>query len=143
MEDRQRPWTVEKWSTSGQVSLVPNTRYTGPDKPHLDRVVLKPFTTADSEFNVLRSGGVDYGYIPPSVIAKSAEFTRLGYRIDPWEGWAITYVVLNFNHPTAGPLLRQTYLRQALQRLIDQRAISRVIWHGAADPPAARSPPDC
>ncbi|MER7394074.1 peptide ABC transporter substrate-binding protein [Streptomyces sp. NPDC000151] len=128
------PWTIEKWNTSGQVTLVPNKKYRGPDKPHLDRVVLKPFTTADSEFNVLRAGGVDYGYIPPSVMAQSTTFKKLGYRIDPWEGWAITYLVLNFHHPTAGPMLRQTYLRQALQRLIDQESISRVIWHGSAEP---------
>ncbi|UQA91743.1 peptide ABC transporter substrate-binding protein [Streptomyces halobius] len=128
------PWTIEEWNTSGQVSLIPNKEYRGPDKPHLDRVILKPFTTADSEFNVLRAGGVDYGYIPPSVMAQSAKFKEMGYRIDPWEGWAITYIVLNFHHPTAGPLLRQTYLRQALQHLIDQPAISRVIWHGSAAP---------
>ncbi|OPF72604.1 peptide ABC transporter substrate-binding protein [Streptomyces antioxidans] len=128
------PWKIRQWATSGQVALEPNTRYSGPDRPHLDRVVFKPFTTADSEFNVLRSGGVDYGYIPPSVMAQSKKFQEMGYRVDPWEGWAITYLVLNFNHPTAGPLLRQTYLRQALQLLIDQRAISKVIWHGSADP---------
>ncbi|CAM5584702.1 Peptide ABC transporter substrate-binding protein OS=Streptomyces rimosus subsp. rimosus (strain ATCC / DSM 40260 / JCM 4667 / NRRL 2234) OX=1265868 GN=SRIM_035180 PE=3 SV=1 [Streptomyces rimosus subsp. rimosus] len=128
------PWRIEKWTTSGQVSLIPNQQYSGPDKPHLDRVVLKPFTTADSEFNVLRAGGVDYGYIPPSVMARSASFKKLGYRIDPWEGWAITYIVLNFNHPTAGPLLRQTYLRRALQHLIDQRTIADVVWHGSAEP---------
>ncbi|BDM71020.1 hypothetical protein HEK616_45070 [Streptomyces nigrescens] len=128
------PWRIAKWTTSGQVELIPNTHYSGPDKPHLDRVVLKPFTTADSEFNVLRAGGVDYGYLPPSVMAQSAKFREMGYRIDPWEGWAITYIVLNYHHPTAGPLLRQTYLRQALQHLIDQKAISRVIWHGSAAP---------
>ncbi|WFB07265.1 peptide ABC transporter substrate-binding protein [Streptomyces sp. LX-29] len=128
------PWRIERWSTSGRVSLVPNPRYTGPDKPHLDRVVFRPFTTADSEFNVLRSGDIDYGYIPPAVMAASKTFTELGYRIDPWEGWAITYIVLNFHHPTAGPLLRQTYLRQALQHLIDQRAIAEVVWHGTAAP---------
>ncbi len=128
------PWRIEKWTTAGQVALVPNERYRGPDRPHLDRVILKPFTTADSEFNVLRAGGVDYGYLPPSVMAQSARFKEMGYRIDPWEGWSITYIVLNFHHPTAGPLLRQDYLRQALQHLIDQRSISRVIWHGSAAP---------
>ncbi|WP_328743128.1 peptide ABC transporter substrate-binding protein [Streptomyces caniferus] len=128
------PWRIEKWTTGGQVSLVPNRSYRGPDRPHLDRVVLKPFTTADSEFNVLRAGGVDYGYIPPAVMAQSATFEERGYRLDPWEGWAVTYIVLNFQHPTAGPLLRQAYLRQALQHLIDQKSISRVIWHGSAAP---------
>ncbi|UNS99181.1 peptide ABC transporter substrate-binding protein [Streptomyces tubbatahanensis] len=128
------PWRIEKWTASGHVSLVPNKRYGGPDKPHLDRVVLKPFTTASSEFNVLRAGGLDYGYIPPSVMAQSAHFKETGYRIDPWESWGITYLVPNLNHPETGPLMRQRYLRRALQSLIDQKAISEHVWHGSAEP---------
>ncbi|WP_338146716.1 peptide ABC transporter substrate-binding protein [Streptomyces boncukensis] len=128
------PWRVEKWSPSGRVSLVPNKRYGGPDKPHLDRVVFKPFTTAGSEFNVLRAGGVDYGYIPPSVMAQSRHFKKTGYRVDPWESWGITYLVPNLNHPVNGPLFRQRYLRRALQSLIDQKAIAKYVWHGAAKP---------
>ncbi|MGW9432672.1 ABC transporter substrate-binding protein, partial [Streptomyces decoyicus] len=34
----------------------------------------------------------------------------------------------------AGPLRRPASLRQALQHLIDQKSISRVIWHGSAAP---------
>ncbi|MFE7118299.1 peptide ABC transporter substrate-binding protein [Streptomyces sp. NPDC057654] len=141
------PWRIERWTTNGEVSLVPNKKYSGPDKAHLDRVVFKPFTTADSEFNVLRAGGVDYGYIPPSVMAQSKKFKEMGYRIDPWEGWAITYIVLNFNSPTAGPMLRQLYIRQALQHLIDQKEISKVVWQGSAAPtrgpvPASLLPKD-
>lgn len=128
------PWRVEKWTTSGSVSLVPNKRYGGPDKPHLDRVVLKPFTTAGSEFNVLRAGGLDYGYIPPSVMAQSEHFKKTGYRIDPWESWGITYIVPNLNNPRTGPLMRQRYVRQALQSLIDQKSISEHVWQGSAEP---------
>ncbi|AHI01820.1 peptide ABC transporter substrate-binding protein [Kutzneria albida] len=139
------PWLVEEFSTGGRVSIVPNPNYTGADKPHLDRVVFAPFTTANSEFTVLRSGGVDYGYVPPSTTARSDSFTDLGYRVEPWRGWAITYVVYNFNSPTAGPLLRQLYLRQAIQHLINQDAISKVVWHEAATPthgpvPGGRTP---
>ncbi|MEU3188720.1 peptide ABC transporter substrate-binding protein [Streptomyces sp. NPDC006923] len=128
------PWKIAEWRDSGQVSLVPNPRYTGDDRPHLDKVVLKPFTTTDSEFNVLRSGGVDYGYIPPSALAQKAKFESRGYRVDPWEGWAVTYIVYNFNSSHAGPEMRQLYLRQAMQHLVDQRAMSDVVWQGSADP---------
>ncbi|MDJ1132459.1 peptide ABC transporter substrate-binding protein [Streptomyces iconiensis] len=128
------PWRVEKWTTSGVVQLVPNKRYAGPDKPHLDRVVLKPFTTAGSEFNVLRSGGLDYGYIPPSVMAQSEHFKKTGYRVEPWDSWGITYIVPNLNNPRTGPLIRQRYLRQALQSLIDQKSVAEHVWHGSAQP---------
>ncbi|MFF1761650.1 peptide ABC transporter substrate-binding protein [Streptomyces sp. NPDC058266] len=130
------PWKLAGWRDSGQVTVVPNEKFTGPDseRPHLDKVVFKPFTTADSEYNVLRSGGVDYGYIPPSVMAQKAKFQDKGYRVDPWEGWAATYIVYNFNSTHAGPLMSQLYIRQAMQHLVDQKAMSDVIWQGSATP---------
>ncbi|GGV34765.1 peptide ABC transporter substrate-binding protein [Streptomyces spectabilis] len=130
------PWKLAGWRDNGQVTIVPNEKFTGPrsQRPHLDKVVFKPFTTADSEYNVLRSGGVDYGYIPPSVMAQKEKFEDKGYRVDPWEGWAATYIVYNFNSTHAGPLLRRLYIRQAMQHLVDQKAMSEVIWQGSATP---------
>ncbi|MEV0321432.1 peptide ABC transporter substrate-binding protein [Streptomyces sp. NPDC050658] len=130
------PWKLAGWRDNGQVTIVPNEKYTGPksQRPHLDKVVFKPFTTADSEYNVLRSGGVDYGYIPPSVMAQKERFEEKGYRVDPWEGWAVTYIVYNFNSTHAGPVMDQLYVRQAMQHLVDQRAMSDVIWQGSATP---------
>ncbi|MGW4392855.1 peptide ABC transporter substrate-binding protein [Streptomyces sp. NPDC004685] len=130
------PWKLAGWRDSGQVTIVPNEKFTGPDseRPHLDKVVFKPFTTADSEYNVLRSGGVDYGYIPPSVMAQKAKFEDKGYRVDPWEGWAATYIVYNFNSTHGGPLMSRLYIRRAMQHLVDQKAMSDVIWQGSATP---------
>ncbi|WP_371530550.1 peptide ABC transporter substrate-binding protein [Streptomyces sp. NBC_01283] len=130
------PWKLAGWRDSGQVTIVPNEKYTGPksQRPHLDKVVFKPFTTADSEYNVLRSGGVDYGYIPPSVVAQKEKFQEKGYRVDPWEGWAATYIVYNFNSTHAGPMMDQLYIRRAMQHLVDQKAMSDVIWQGSATP---------
>ncbi|MGW6273889.1 peptide ABC transporter substrate-binding protein [Streptomyces sp. NPDC055060] len=130
------PWKLAGWRDSGQVTIVPNEKYTGPasQRPHLDKVVFKPFTTADSEYNVLRSGGVDYGYIPPSVMAQKEKFQAKGYRVDPWEGWAATYIVYNFNSTHAGPMMDQLYIRRAMQHLVDQKAMSDVIWQGSATP---------
>ncbi|QKW06104.1 peptide ABC transporter substrate-binding protein [Streptomyces sp. NA04227] len=130
------PWKLAGWRDNGQVTIVPNEKYTGPasERPRLDKVVFKPFTTADSEYNVLRSSGVDYGYIPPSVMAQKDRFEERGYRVDPWEGWAVTYVVHNFNSTRSSALLRQLYIRQAMQHLVDQKAISEVIWRTTATP---------
>ncbi|KIF77898.1 peptide ABC transporter substrate-binding protein [Streptomyces sp. 150FB] len=128
------PWKIAEWRDSGQVSLVPNPKYTGTDRPHLDKVVFKPFTTADSEYNVLRSGGVDYGYIPPSVLAQKTKFEDRGYSVEPWDGWAVSYIVYNFNSSAGGPEMRQLYIRQAMQHLVDQKAMSDVIWQGSAAP---------
>ncbi|OON71884.1 peptide ABC transporter substrate-binding protein [Streptomyces tsukubensis] len=130
------PWKLAGWRDNGQVTIVPNEHFTGPkeERPHLDKVIFKPFTTADSEYNVLRSGGVDYGYIPPSVLAQKDKFKDKGYRVDPWEGWAATYIVYNFNSTGAGSLLNRLYIRQAMQHLVDQKAMSKVVWQGSATP---------
>lgn len=83
---------------------------------------------------MLRSGGVDYGYIAPSVLAQKKKFESRGYRVDPWEGWAATYIVYNFNSSHGGAAMRQLYIRQAMQHLVDQKSMSKVIWQGSADP---------
>ncbi|MGQ4510882.1 ABC transporter substrate-binding protein [Streptomyces sp. DW26H14] len=128
------PWKISQWQDTGQVTIVPNTKYTGTQRPHLDKVVFKPFTTADSEYNVMRSGGVDYGYIPPSVLAQKSKFESRGYRISPWTGWAVSYIVYNFNSTHAGPEMNQLYIRQAMQHLVDQDGMSKVVWQGSAKP---------
>jgi peptide/nickel transport system substrate-binding protein len=128
------PWKISQWEDTGQVTIVPNTKYTGTQTPHLDKVVFKPFTTADSEYNVMRSGGVDYGYIPPSVLAQKSQFESRGYRISPWTGWAVSYIVYNFNSTHAGPEMNQLYIRQAMQHLVDQNGMSNVVWQGSAKP---------
>lgn len=128
------PFTLKSYVPNGEVDLAKNTKYTGTDKPHLDDVVLKPFTSDDSEFNVLRSGGVDYGYIPAGSINQKSYIQSKGYTVEPWNGWSITYMPFNFNNPVSGPIFAQKYVRQAMQYLIDQPTIDKVIWQGAASP---------
>lgn len=128
------PWTLKAFTPSGDVSLVPNESYDGADAPELDEVDLKPFTDDNAEFNVLRSGGIDYGYIPSGSIAQQAVIEESGYTVDPWYSWGITYMPLNFNNPTSGPIFQQKYVRQAMQQLIDQKTIAKVLWQGSAAP---------
>jgi len=58
------PWKLSEYRTDGYSAFVPNPKYSGPVKPKLDKFIEQPFTTAQAELNVLRSGGVDYGYLP-------------------------------------------------------------------------------
>ncbi|GAA2453956.1 peptide ABC transporter substrate-binding protein [Agromyces soli] len=128
------PYVVKSWSDSGQVELTANTKYTGEDKPSIPNVTFLPFTSADAEMNVVRSGEVDYGYITSAQLTSESQFTDLGYRVEPWAGWSITYMPYNFANPEMGPIFDQLYIRQALQHAVDQETISDVIWHGAATP---------
>lgn len=128
------PWTISAYTPNGEVKLKPATNYKGDDKPKLDEVVFKPFTGDDAEFNVLRAGQLDYGYIPAGSSSQKGYIESKGYKVSPWYGWSITYMPFNFNNPKTGPLFKQKYLRQAMQHLIDQPTISKVVWQEAASP---------
>ncbi|MCP2165023.1 peptide ABC transporter substrate-binding protein [Goodfellowiella coeruleoviolacea] len=126
------PFRLAQFTVDGQVTLVRNDRYTGPDPAHLDEVRFETFTSAAAEYNVLRAGGVDYGYLPVSNLGQRALIEAQGYQVTPWNGWAITYIPYNFNNPAMGAVFRQLYVRQAIQKSVDQAAITRVLWRGAA-----------
>ncbi|MEO3747484.1 peptide ABC transporter substrate-binding protein [Plantactinospora sp. B5E13] len=128
------PWKLEKYVPNGEVTLAAQPNYSGTDKPKLSKIVLRPFTSDDSEFNVLRSGELDYGYVPAANLSQEDYLKSKGYTVSPWYGWSITYLQLNFNNPKTGVLFKQPYLRQAMQLLIDQKTISKVIWSDSAAP---------
>ncbi len=105
---------------------------------------MQPFTSEAAEFNVLRSGGLSYGYVPISDLSQESVLRSAGYRIVPWPSWSISYIVLNFNNPTVGPMLRQLYIRQAMQYLIDQKGYIKAFLKGNGVPtngPAPTQPP--
>nr|BFF18597.1 hypothetical protein GCM10025730_21180 [Promicromonospora thailandica] len=128
------PYTLTGFTDAGQVELTRNETYDGDDAASIDTVNLLPYTSTDAEVNAVRSGAVDYGYIPTTGLDAPEQYEQLGYTVEPWAGWSITYLPYNFNHPELGPVYRQLYVRQALQHLVDQEQISEVIWKGAALP---------
>lgn len=128
------PWKLTSYTPSGEVELNANDSYDGTDPATFSHVIYKPFTSDDAEFNTLRAGGIDYGYIPAGNISQRDYIEGQGYTVSPWYGWSITYMPFNFNHPKSGPIFAQKYVRQAMQQLIDQETISKVIWKGMAAP---------
>ncbi|MFC0116151.1 peptide ABC transporter substrate-binding protein [Kibdelosporangium aridum] len=126
------PFAVQEFTTGGQVTLVKNPKYTGDDAAKVDKVVFKPFTSADAEFNVLQTGGVDYGYLASANLNQRSSLESKGYQVQPWKGWAITYIPYNFNNPQACPIFKQLYVRQAIQHAVDQDSIVKNIWRDMA-----------
>ncbi|WP_285681490.1 peptide ABC transporter substrate-binding protein [Actinoplanes sp. NBRC 103695] len=135
------PWKLEKYVPGGEVTLAAQASYSGRDKPKLAKVVLRPFTGDDAEFNVLRAGQIDYGYVPAANTSQKSYLESKDYKVSPWYGWSITYLQLNYSNPKTGVLFKQPYLRQAMQMLIDQPTISKVIWAGMAAPTCGPVPP--
>lgn len=126
------PFDLQSWSTGGEVTLAKSPAYKGGEAAKLDSVAFEPFTSDQSEFDSLRSGDIDYGYLPISDLSQSKLLTAEGYKIEPWVGWAISYIPFNFNNPAMGAVFKQLYVRQALQTAVDQQAIVNKVWSGEA-----------
>ncbi|MDY5584711.1 MAG: peptide ABC transporter substrate-binding protein [Arcanobacterium sp.] len=126
-------YTLDKFVPSGEVRFEPVKNWSGGEVKN-SGIVFRPFTSDDAQFNVLRSGGIDFGYIPAGSISQKEAIEKLGYTVEPWYGWSISYVPFNFANPKTGPIFKQKYVRQAMQMLIDQESISKVIWAGMAAP---------
>jgi peptide/nickel transport system substrate-binding protein len=117
------PWHLQPttgFQVTGQVIMVPNKKYSGPNKAKISEFEELPFTTAAAEYNALRSGAVDYGYVPTTDLGTVTSLKSSGYRVVPWYEWGLTFVGILFTNPKYAALVNQLYIRQAMQTLIDQ-----------------------
>ena len=113
------PFKLKTFETTGYTVFEKNTKYSG-HQPSYSELTLEPFTTDAAEFNALRAGTVDYGYVPPQDASQIPLLKADGYTSKPWVGWSINYFPLNYNNPTAGPIFKQLYFRQAMQEMVNQ-----------------------
>jgi peptide/nickel transport system substrate-binding protein len=146
------PWKLSSFSTTGNVTIVPNTKYSGSPKPKLSAVKFLPYTADSAEYTALKTGSVNIGYIPSADLPPKPASSALpasnplggGYNLQPFYFFGLTYAQPNFNNPQVGFLVRQLYIRQALQEAFDQPGIIKAIYRGYAIPgsgPAPNSPP--
>ncbi len=92
---------------------------TGHGSIHALRVL--SYTSDAAEFDsLLSAGGISYGYLPFNDAAQVSRVTADGYKVEAWPTWGITYISLNFASPQVGAIFKQLYVRQAMQRLINQ-----------------------
>ena len=146
------PWKLSSFSTTGNVTMVPNPKYSGSPKPKLSAIKFVPFTSTATTYTALKAGQVDIGAIPsedlpPKPAGSSLPATNplgSGYNLQPFYQFAISYAQPNMNNPQVGFMARQLYMRQALQEVFDQPGIIKAIWRGyaiAGSGPAPNSPP--
>jgi peptide/nickel transport system substrate-binding protein len=130
------PWKLTSYApATGDASYVRNPRYSGPATGSLHAIRVLSYTSDTAEFDALLSpSGVDYGYVPFNDAMEVSRVTADGYTVQAWPAWGINYVFLNYAAPQTGAIVRQLYIRQALQRLIDQSAYISAFLHGYAYP---------
>ncbi|HEY1622217.1 MAG TPA: ABC transporter substrate-binding protein [Streptosporangiaceae bacterium] len=120
-------------STSFNFSMAPNPKYGGPHASGgTSPIQVTFYTTDEAEYNALKAGAVDLGWIPeedvPEAASVSKTYTEWGYPGFGWQG-----IILNFADKTGSfdKIIGQTYIRQDLQRLINQPGIVKAYLHGA------------
>jgi peptide/nickel transport system substrate-binding protein len=142
------PWKLSAYNSDGHVTMVPNPAYSGSPKPKLSAIKFLPFTTDAAEYTALKTGQADTGQIPPADLPPKPSTAALpttnplgsGYYLEPFWSYGITYAQPNFNNPQVGFLVRQLYIRQALQYAMDQPGIDKAIWRGYAVPTSGAIP---
>jgi peptide/nickel transport system substrate-binding protein len=142
------PWKLSAYNSDGHVTFVPNPKYSGSPKPQLATLKIVPFTDDSTEFTALKTGQIDVGYIPKQDLPLKPANSALpatnplgsGYNLQPFYSFGIYYAQPNFNNPTVGFMVRQLYMRQALQMVFDQPGIDKAIFRGYAVPNSGPSP---
>jgi peptide/nickel transport system substrate-binding protein len=146
------PWKLSYFNTDGNVTIVPNSKYSGSPKPKLSAVKFLPYTADTTEYTAVKTGQLSIGYIPSADLPQKPANSTLpatnpvgsGYNLQPFYFFGITYAQPNFNNPQVGYMVRQLYIRQALQEVFDQPGIISAIYRGYGLPssgPAPNSPP--
>jgi peptide/nickel transport system substrate-binding protein len=129
------PWVLSQFQSNGYYSYVPNTHYSGPDKPKLSRFVVQPFTTDTAELNALRSGnGPDVGNVPLNDVRQLGVLESEGYSTATLYVPGVAEIMPNLYNADVGALLRQLYIRQVLEDLINRPQIVSKVFSGYADP---------
>jgi peptide/nickel transport system substrate-binding protein len=146
------PWKLSAYSADGHVTMVPNKAYSGSPKPSLAAIKFLPYTDDTTEYTALKTGQVDVGYVPSQDLPPKPAGATLpatnplgsAYNLQAFYSFGIYYAQPNFNNPSVGNMVRQLYMRQALQEVFDQPGIDKAIYRGYAVPdsgPAPNTPP--
>jgi peptide/nickel transport system substrate-binding protein len=137
------PWRVSSTNSQGVVAMSYNPSYSGPvPAHHISHFELVPFTSEQAEFNVLqdppRNQAIDVGYLPtvdapvppPGALTGGNPVSLTGYKLSVLYPWELSYFPYNYTDPTAGPIFKQLYFREAFQYLVDQEGIINGPMHG-------------
>jgi peptide/nickel transport system substrate-binding protein len=123
-------------STTGGFTMVPNTAYSGPHANPMSSFVGVPFTSSTAEWNAIKAGKVDVGYVQPEDFPQIPQLKGLGYNYYGLPVFGSAFVAYNFKDKTGnfGAIASQLYFRQAMQHLEDQAGQIKADFNGYGDP---------
>ena len=142
------PWKLSSFTPTVGFTMVPNPKYSGPNKPKIKEYIDKAYTSTSAMFNALASGTLDVGHLgsteltaPAKKVGRPGVLPVLGpnnprltgtYDMVASATWQFTYIPYNFKSTgdtgNAGPIFNQLYFRQAMQHLMNQTlVINRIL----------------
>jgi len=131
------PWKLQSFTTTGEVTFVPNPDYGGSPKPTLSKFVEVPFTSDEAMLNEIKSGGpkaLSMAELPDEFLPQLKSIVSEGYNAVNFTDYGISYFPLNLGNPTFGPVFQQLYFRQTVQHLVDANGWLDKIQGGYAVP---------
>ncbi len=124
------PWKIQSYNaTTSRTVFQRNNKFSG-KLPKLSGYILESYPSQTSEIDALRSGSLDYGYLPLSDYGLLQTLKSSGFTIAPWQTAYVQWAELGYTSPTYGPLVKQLYIRQALQHLINGPLYLKTTLHG-------------
>ena len=122
--------------TTGAFTMVPNTSYSGPHATPESNYSGVPFTSNAAEWNAVKTGSVDFGYIPQEDNPQIPQLKGLGYNYYGLPDFGDYFVAYNFKDTTGNfnAIASQLYFRQAMQHLEDQAGQIKAYFSGDGDP---------
>jgi peptide/nickel transport system substrate-binding protein len=123
-------------NTTGAFTMVPNTTYSGPHANPQSDYSGVPFTSNTAEWNAVKTGSVDFGYVPEEDVPQLSTVKGLGYDYYGLPDFGSWFVAYNFKDTTGhfSDVVNQLYFRQAMQHLEDQAGQIKAYYDGAGDP---------
>src|SRR6266571_2590873 len=123
-------------NTTGAFTMAPNTSYGGPHATHMSTLQAVPFTSDTAEFNAVKAGSLDVGYMPQTDVPQTSQVKSAGYNVFGYPTWGWNYIVYNFADTTGhfDKIIGQLYIRQVIAHLQDEEGIIKAFFHGAGGP---------
>jgi peptide/nickel transport system substrate-binding protein len=123
-------------NTTGAFTMVPNTGYSGPHASPMSNYQGVPFTSNAAEWNAVKTGSVDFGYVPQEDVPQIPQLKGLGYSYYGLPDFGDYFVAYNYKDTTGhfNAIVSQLYFRQAMQHLEDQAGQIKAYFNGDGDP---------
>ena len=128
------PYKLTAFSAAnGGFTMAPNPSYGGPHATTESKFQVVPFTSDQAEYNAVKSGSVDLGYVPLPDVPQANSLTS-SYNEFGFSTWGWSYVAYNFKDTTGdyNNIIDKLYIRQALAHLEDEAGYVHAFMNGAA-----------